>query len=127
MKLEHCFIDLEKLPPDCRDALEVIAEKHSALVNFVGDLNQKVDINKNNVDSILGKSPEEKEDMKAVFQKARQIVKYLHSKRVDSLLFTVQAAMFVGFLKMIGVETEQVTKIVNLLIHFLEKLAGAPI
>lgn len=120
MDKQHFYIDLEKLPEELRESLTYVADQYNALVDQVG-------ANADHIDAVLGKTPEEKEEMIGVFGKARHFIRFIHSKRFDGFLLTGQSFMIIYFLKAIGVETEQITRLINTMIIFLEKLAGLPV
>lgn len=84
------WVDISKFPPDERPHIIELAEKHNALSE--------------DVDKISGSTPEQKADMHHLFEVVRGGFHYLHTKRFNIGLLTLQMGAVVFILDKLGVD-----------------------
>ena len=116
MAYEQRLIDLEKFPKEVKPEVKHMAQQFNAFVGDVGDIRTELD-------RVTGQTQEEKEEMFGFFARVRSLFLYLHGKRFNITLLSVQASIAVWLLKAVGVPLDQVGRLLEAVIKLVEKMA----
>ena len=111
-------VDLSLIPEGPEKSTFIhFAERHNALVDSAGDLKQ-------DIDQISGITPEEKADTHKAMGNLRKIMKVLHGHRFNFGFILMQLYAVLGITKMLGLTSDQVKHLADLLIRCLDKLVA---
>lgn len=104
--LEHCYIDLARIPEDERPVIKHLAEKHNALCDFQT--------------AAFGKTREERLMSFKGISIIRFVSAWVHNRKANIALVGFITFLTVEILKALGVPTEQLTPLITGLVqHFL--------
>lgn len=118
MAYDAMKVDLSRIPEgETKDMFVHFAEKHNALVDGTNELKQ-------DIDQISGTTPEEKQATYTLMGKVRAVLHYIHGKRFTATLFTVFFYFLVSIFKQIGMNPDQVGRLIDVGIKLLEKFAN---
>ena len=108
-------VDLSRVPDGLlKDTFIHFAEKHNALVDSTNEIKQ-------DLDQISGTTAEEKKEMHHVLSIIRKVVHYLHGKRFNLTLISLQTYLFLSTLKLFGAKPEHFNRLFEMVIQLLQK------
>lgn len=109
-------IDLARIPEgEMKDAFVHFAEKHDALVDAHIEVKQ-------DIDQISGDTPEAKAEIHQAMGMLRKALAFIHGKRFNTALFTMQAYILLGILKQVGITPHQFSDLMDAAIGVLRKI-----
>jgi hypothetical protein len=114
MPYRHRLIDTEKLPPDAREAVITVAEYFNAFVTDLGML-------RGEMDQVIGFTLEEKKETLDFFMRLRRLLHRVYDHKMNITLVIIQVWLLMNIMKYLGVETEDVAKIMAQLLSMMGK------